>query len=181
MFKCKTCSQKFAVSWNKLFFSCCLLCISMTRAFWCQYALETKPVYPCATPGIHIPCRRYTGIRRHREVCAKPVYRRATPQASLRKAGIPACDVLRVKNPGSSTCLNSPIKTLKHRPKQTPSYRDPISRFDYPIVTHVLTSTRYDQPGTSMTGQPLKYFENLVLSRVALMRMTRRSGRTLVM
>ena len=51
---------------------------------------------------------RYTGVRRHREICAKPVYRRATPQGScaqpvywratpqgsLRKAGIPASDVL---------------------------------------------------------------------------------------
>ena len=55
------------VSWNKLFFSCCLVCISMTRAFWCQFALENKAGIP-----------------------------RATPRGSLRKAGIPASDVLRV-------------------------------------------------------------------------------------
>ena len=35
-------------------------------------------------------------MRRHREVYAKPVYRHATPWGSLRKAGIPVCDVLRV-------------------------------------------------------------------------------------
>ena len=51
--------------------------------------------------GIPVPVcirkqSRYTGFRRHREVCTKPVYRRATPQGSLRKAGIPASDVLRV-------------------------------------------------------------------------------------
>ena len=27
---------------KKSFFSCCLVCISMTRAFRCQYALENK-------------------------------------------------------------------------------------------------------------------------------------------
>ena len=31
-------------------------------------------------------------MRRHGEVCAKPVYRRATPQESLCKASIPVCD-----------------------------------------------------------------------------------------
>ena len=51
------------------------------------------------TSGVDIPFRQYTGFRRHREVCAKPVYRRATPQGSLRKAGIPASDVLKVKDP----------------------------------------------------------------------------------
>ena len=59
--------------------------------------LENKTGIPaCDMPVVDIPCRRYTGIRRHREVCAKSVYRRATPQGSLRKAGIPASDVLRV-------------------------------------------------------------------------------------
>ena len=49
------------------------------------------------TPGVDIPCRRYTGFRRHREVCAKLVYRLPTPQGSLCKADIPASDVLMVK------------------------------------------------------------------------------------
>ena len=67
--------------------------------------------------GIQVPVRirkqsRYTGVRRlaltyhstytgfrcHRKVCAKPVYRRAMPLGSLRKAGIPASDVPRVNN-----------------------------------------------------------------------------------
>ena len=54
---------------------------------------KTKPVYRRPTPGVDIPCRRYTGFRRHREVfaqsryigvrryrevCAKPVYRLLT-------------------------------------------------------------------------------------------------------
>ena len=85
------------VSWKQLFFSCCLVCIYMTRAFRCQYALETKPVYRLPTLGVDIPCHRCTGFRRHREVCAKPAYRRPTPQGSLRNAGIQASDVLRVK------------------------------------------------------------------------------------
>ena len=34
------------ISWKKLFFSCCLVCISMTRAFRCQYALENKVCVP---------------------------------------------------------------------------------------------------------------------------------------
>ena len=84
-------------SWNKLFFSCCLVCISMTWAFWCQYAVENKAGIPACDATGKFAQSQYTGVRRHREVCAKPVYRRATPQGSLRKAGIPACDVLRVK------------------------------------------------------------------------------------
>ena len=57
-------------------------------------------------PGVDIPCRRYTSFRRHREVCAKPVYRRPTPQGSLRKTGIPASDVLRLtRGRLCSSCL----------------------------------------------------------------------------
>ena len=85
------------VSWTKLFFSCYLVYISMTRAFRCQYASENKAVYRRPTPGVDIPFRRYTGFRRHREVCVKPVYRRATLQGRLQKVGLLACDVLRVK------------------------------------------------------------------------------------
>ena len=99
MFKCKTLFTKIrCVSWEKLFFSCCLVCIFMTRAFRCQYALENKVDIPASNAGVDIPCRRYTGFRRHWEVCTKPVYRRPTLQGSLRKAGIPATDVLRVKH-----------------------------------------------------------------------------------
>ena len=65
----------------------------MTRAFWCQYALENKAGIPECDAW-----HWYTVL---------PVYRRATPQGSLRIAGIPACDVLRVKlikyNNGSET------------------------------------------------------------------------------
>ena len=81
--------QICCVSWKQLFFSCCLVCISMTRACRCQSAVENK--------AGDIPCRWYTGFRRHRKVCAKPVYWRLTPQGRLRKAGILASDVLRVK------------------------------------------------------------------------------------
>ena len=80
----------YCVSWNKLFFSCCLVCISMTRALWCQYALENKA-------GI-------TACDAWRWHTVLPVYRRTTPQGSLRKASIPACDVLRVK----TLTINSP-------------------------------------------------------------------------
>ena len=82
MSKCKICSQKFAVSWNKLFFSGCLVCISMTRAFWFQYALENKAGILASDAW----CRH----------TVPPVYRLPTPQGSLRKAGIPGSDVLRV-------------------------------------------------------------------------------------
>ena len=46
----------YCVSWKQLYFSCCLVCISMTRAFRCQYALENKVGLP--TSGVDIPCRR---------------------------------------------------------------------------------------------------------------------------
>ena len=70
------------VSWEKLFFRCCLVCISMTREFRCQYALENKAGIPASdTWSWHT---------------VPPVYRSATPQGSLRKAGIPASDILRV-------------------------------------------------------------------------------------
>ena len=83
------------VSWNKLFFSCCLVCISVTRAFWCQYALEKK---------VGIPACDATG-----KFAQKPVYRRVMPQGSLHKAGIPASDVLRVNSSSSSfeKCLRA--------------------------------------------------------------------------
>ena len=82
---------------KKLIFSCCLVCISMTRAFQCQYALENKV------------CIQTSGAWRWHTV--PPVYRLPMPQGSLRKAGIPAynatgkfdkagipaSDVLRVK------------------------------------------------------------------------------------
>ena len=111
------------VSWNKLFFSCCLVCISMTRAFWCQYALENKVGIPASdayrrpTPGIDIPCRWYNGFRRHREVCAKPVYQRATPQGCLLKTGIPASNILRV-NKTSSHYSSHPQLHLASKSKQ---------------------------------------------------------------
>ena len=98
MFKCKTCSQKFAVFHGKNYFSAAVLSVSL----WLGHSgasthSKTKPVYRRPTPGVDIPCRRYTGFRRHREVSAKPVYGHPTPQGNLRKAGIPASDVLRVK------------------------------------------------------------------------------------
>ena len=93
------------VSWKQLFFSCCLVCISMTRAFRCQYALEnivgqqtTGPWRSYTVPsvnrllalaliyravgqqtpgtGVDIPCRRSTDSWHRREVCAKSVDRR---------------------------------------------------------------------------------------------------------
>ena len=70
-------------SWNKLFFSCCLVCISMTLAFRCQSALENKASIPA--------CDAWHWHN------VSLVYRHATPQGSLCKVGIPACDVLRVK------------------------------------------------------------------------------------
>ena len=84
MSKCKTCSQKFAVFHGKnIFFSCYLVCISMTRAFQYQSALENKSGIPASDAW-----RWHT---------MPPVYRLPTPQGSLRKAGIPASDVLWVK------------------------------------------------------------------------------------
>ena len=85
------------VSWNKLFFSCCLVCISMTRALSCQSAVENKAGILACDATEKFVQSRYTGFRCHKEVCATPVYRRTTPQGSLRKAGIPASDVLGVK------------------------------------------------------------------------------------
>ena len=34
------------VSWKQIFFSCSVVCISMNRAFRCQYALENKVCIP---------------------------------------------------------------------------------------------------------------------------------------
>ena len=65
-------------SWEKLFFTCCLVCISMTRAFRCQYALENK-----------VGIRTSDAWRWH---TVPPVYRLLTPQGSLCKAGIPTSD-----------------------------------------------------------------------------------------
>ena len=90
-------------SWEKLFFSCRLVCISMTRAFRCQYALENKAGIPASDAW-----RWHT---------VPPVYRRSTPQGSLRKAGIPASDVLRVKIIGNVP--DSKYKKLYIRRKLT--------------------------------------------------------------
>ena len=69
----------------------------MTRILWCQSAVENKAgIPPCDATG-KFAQSWYTGVRCHREVCAKPVYRRTTPQRSLHKAGIPASDILGVK------------------------------------------------------------------------------------
>ena len=61
---------------------------------------KPKSVYRFLTPGVDIPCQsRATGIPTSDATgkFAQPVYRLLTPQESLRKAGIPASDVLRVK------------------------------------------------------------------------------------
>ena len=60
---------------EKLFFSGCLVCISMTRALRCQYALENKGGLPTSGAGVDIPCRRSTDFWRRREVCTKSVDR----------------------------------------------------------------------------------------------------------
>ena len=96
------------VSWNKLFFSCSFVCISMTRAFWLVRFRKQS---------------RYTGFRRHREVCTKSVYWLSTPRGSLRKAGIPASDVLRVNVLPPADCIRMVGRNHRYSPYQRKANR----------------------------------------------------------
>ena len=64
----------------------------MTQALLCQSAVENRAGIPACDDTGKFAQSRYTGVRHHRKVCAKPVYRHATPQGSLHKAGIPTYD-----------------------------------------------------------------------------------------
>ena len=90
MSKCKTCSQKFAVSWGKnivQLLSCLYLydsgipvpvrIIKQSRYTGVRRLALTyrAACIPASDATGKFVQSRYTGVRRHREVCAKPVYR----------------------------------------------------------------------------------------------------------
>ena len=85
------------VSRKQSFFSCCVVCISMTPECWGQYALENKDCIPSAGAD-----RLYTVSQVYR-LPARTVTSRSDgiPQSgaygSLRKVGIPSSGVQRVK------------------------------------------------------------------------------------
>ena len=71
----------------------------------CLYLYDSGIQVPVRIRKHTLTYRAYTDFRRHRKVCAKPVYRRPTPQGSLRKAGIPSSDVLRINKRRMNICM----------------------------------------------------------------------------